>query len=167
MPTLRRSLPARPETSARPGHSTVRVGLLSARSANGLAICAALAAAALATNLLVPAANAGKAGHLPRPGIQASDYRVSSGEQFIVHGKIRLGYGQDQIPAPPSTVRVQTKRNGSWHNLRGARVTSKENGRYRVRVILQMPGKRRLRVHTKTPHFFKWVNSRTMKVRVS
>lgn len=164
---LRRSLPTRPESSARPGHLTVRVGLPSARSASGLATCAVLAAVALSSSLLVPAANAGQAGHLPRPGIQASDYRVSSGEQFVVHGKIRLGYGKDQIPAPPSTVQVQTRRHGSWHNLRGARVTSNENGRYRVRVILQMPGKRKLRVHTKTPHFFKWVNSRTIKVRVS
>lgn len=130
-------------------------------------IGALIAAAALSSSLLVPSASATDPGHLPRPGIQASDYRVASGEQFIVRGKIRLGYGPDQIPAPPSTVQVQTKRHGSWHNVRGARVTSKDNGRYRVRVVLQMPGKRKLRVHTKTPGFFKWVNSRTMKVRVS
>ena len=133
---------------------------------NRLAVGAAIVAAALSSSALAPSATADP-GHLPRPGIQASDYRVSSGEQFIVHGKIRLGYGPDQIPAPPSTVQVQTKRHGSWHNLRGARVKSKENGRYRVRVVLQMPGKRKLRVHTKTPGFFKWVNSRTMRVRVS
>lgn len=130
------------------------------------AVGAAVAAAVLSSSVLASSASS-EPGHLPRPGIQASDYRVSSGEQFIVRGKIRLGYGRDQIPAPPSTVQVQTRRHGSWHNLRGARVTSKENGRYRVRVELWMTGKRKLRVHTKTPGFFKWVNSRTMKVRVS
>lgn len=134
---------------------------------NRLAFGAMLAAAALSSSVLAPAATAADPGHLPRPGIKSSDYRVASGEQFAVHGKIKLGYNEDEIPAPPSTVQVQTKRHGSWQNLRGARVTSKENGRYRVRVILQMPGKRKLRVHTKTPGFFKWVDSRTMKVRVS
>ncbi|MDN5853156.1 MAG: hypothetical protein L0K86_09980 [Actinomycetia bacterium] len=127
-----------------------------------------IAAAALAAGMLAPAATANRhdAPHLPNASIHASDYRVSSGEQFVVRGRITLGYGPDKMAAPPSDVRLQTKRNGSWHLLRGARVTSRDNGRYRVRVVLQMPGKRRLRVNVKTPGFRKWVKSRVMKVRV-
>ncbi|MGH3359887.1 MAG: hypothetical protein ACRDO7_13890 [Nocardioidaceae bacterium] len=132
---------------------------------NRLAVAATLMAAALSSSAVVPA-NAGGAGHLPRPGIKSSDYRVASGEQFIVHGRIKLGYNEDEIPAPPSTVQVQTRRHGDWTNVRGARVKSKENGRYRVRVILRMRGERKLRVHTKTPGFFKWVNSRTITEHV-
>ena len=127
-----------------------------------------IAAVALTVGLISPAATANRhdAPHLPNAGIQASDYRVSSGEQFIVRGRITLGYGPDRMAAPPSDVRVQTKRHGKWRALPGARVTSRDNGRYRVRVMLQMPGKRRLRVNVKTPGFRKWVKSRVMKVRV-
>ena len=128
-----------------------------------------IAAVALAVGLLAPASSANRsdAPHLPNASIKASDYRVSSGEQFVVRGRITLGYGPDKMAAPASDVRVQTKRNGKWHGLRGARVTSGENGRYSVRVVLQMPAKRRLRVNVKTPGFRKWVKSRVIKVRVS
>lgn len=128
-----------------------------------------VAVVALSAGLLAPAATANRndAPQLPNASIRASDHRVSSGEQFIVRGRITLGYGRDQIPAPPSDVRVQTRRNGGWHLLRGARVTSRKNGFYRVRVVLQMPGQRRLRVNVKTPGFRKWVKSRVMKVRVT
>lgn len=133
---------------------------------NRLAVGVAVTAAALSTTVLAPAAEATNP-QLPRVSIKASDYRVSSGEQFVVRGKLRLGYGPDEIPAPPSTVQLQTKHDGDWENLTGARVTSNEDGRYRVRVVLGMAGKRKLRAHTKTPKFRKWVNSRSMTVRVS
>lgn len=128
-----------------------------------------IAAAALTVSVLAPAsaANRADAPHLPNASIQVSDDRVSSGEQFIVRGRITLGYGRDKMPAPPSDVRVQAKRHGKWSLLRGARITSRENGRYRVRVVLQMPGKRPLRVNVKTPGFRKWVKSRVIRVRVS
>lgn len=126
---------------------------------------APIAAVALAAGTLAPASSA-DAPHLPNASIHASDYRVSSGEQFVVRGRITLGYGADKMAAPASDVRVQTKRNGEWHALRGARITSRDNGRYRVRVVLQMPGKRRLRVNVKTPGFGKWIKSRVIKVRV-
>ena len=132
---------------------------------NRLALGAVLAALALAFGLLAPAATA-DAPHLPNASIKASDYRVSSGEQFIVRGRVTLGYGRNKIAAPPSIVRVQTKLHGSWNNLRGARVRSNGNGRYRVRVVLGMEGKRRLRVRVKTPKFRKSVKSRVIKVRV-
>lgn len=126
---------------------------------------APIAAVALAAGLLAPASSA-DAPQLPNASLRSSDYRVSSGEQFILRGRITLGYGRDKMAAPPSTVQVQTKRHGEWHRLSGARVTSRDNGRYRVRVILQMPSNRRLRVHVKTPGFRKWIKSRTIRVRV-
>ncbi|UYM03929.1 hypothetical protein [Solicola gregarius] len=62
---------------------------------------------------------------------------------------------------------MQAKLHGKWTNLSGAQVTSNDNGRYRVRVILGMDGRRSLRVHVKTPDFRKWINSRVIRVRVS
>ncbi|MGH8965366.1 MAG: hypothetical protein ACRDXB_08565, partial [Actinomycetes bacterium] len=94
-----------------------------------------VASAALAAGLLAPASSA-DAPQLPNASIKASDYRVSSGEQFVLRGRITLGYGRDKMAAPPSRVEVQARRHGSWHDLSGATVTSRDNGRYRVRVVL-------------------------------
>ncbi|UPK76054.1 hypothetical protein MU582_05280 [Nocardioidaceae bacterium SCSIO 66511] len=133
---------------------------------NRLVLGAVPAALALAVGVVAPGSSA-DAPHLPNASIKASDYKVSSGEQFIVKGRITLGYGRNKIPAPPSTVRVQAKLHGKWTNLTGAKIKSRKNGKYRLRVMLGMTGKRPLRVHVKTPQFRKWVNSRVINVRVS
>jgi len=55
-------------------------------------------------------------------------------------------HGSHGVPVDEATVRVQTYRNGGWEPIRGAVVRTGENGRYRVRVVLQSGGDRDLRV---------------------
>lgn len=77
-----------------------------------------------------------------RVTVHASDYDVRSGEQFRLRGILK----SEGEPVADATVRVKTFRNGEWVRLRGAVVTTNDEGRYRVRVILQMKGERQLRV---------------------
>lgn len=74
--------------------------------------------------------------------VRSSDYDVASGEQFRLRGRLT----SEGDPVPDATVRVKTFRNGEWVRLEGAVVSTNEEGRYGVRVILQMKGERRLRV---------------------
>ncbi len=54
-------------------------------------------------------------------------------------------------PAADRPVKVQARRDGAWIQLTGARVTTNDNGGYRVRLILSQTGKRVLRVVGVTP----------------
>jgi hypothetical protein len=74
--------------------------------------------------------------------VRVSDTTPASGQQFIARGKLTMG----GLPAADHVVRVQTFRGGEWVAISGARVTTNEDGKYRVRLILSMKGKRVLRV---------------------
>jgi hypothetical protein len=100
-------------------------------------------AAAVSVVGAVPAQAADVAGS--RVTVHASDYEVRAAEQFRLRGILK-SEGQ---PVEDATVRVKTYRNGEWHRLRGAVVRTNEEGRYRVRIVLQMKGQRQLRVVAK------------------
>lgn len=74
--------------------------------------------------------------------VRVSDRTPASGQQFIVRGRLDVG-GRPGVGKP---VTVQTWRAGHWEPIRGARVTTNSEGRYRVRLILQAKGERLLRV---------------------
>ncbi|HEX6247370.1 MAG TPA: hypothetical protein VFZ64_05815 [Nocardioidaceae bacterium] len=74
--------------------------------------------------------------------VRSSEYDVSSGEQFVLRGRLM----SEGDPVSDATVRVKTYRNGAWVRLEGAVVSTNDEGRYRVRVILSMKGERKLRV---------------------
>lgn len=97
-------------------------------------------AASMSVVSLTPAQSAEVA--QSRITVRSSDYDVASGEQFRLRGRLT----SEGDPVPDATVRVKTFRNGEWVRLEGAVVSTNEEGRYGVRVILQMKGKRQLRV---------------------
>jgi hypothetical protein len=76
-----------------------------------------------------------------------SDDTVNSGEQFRVRGLFTI----NGSPALDRTVKIQSWNGGRWEDLRGARVSTGDDGRYRVRVILSREGDRRLRAVGITP----------------
>ena len=97
--------------------------------------------AATASLLAVaPAQSAELAGS--RITVRASDYTVSSGEQFRLRGFLT----SEGTPLEDATVRVKTYRNGEWVRLPGAFDLTNDEGRYGIRIILQMKGQRQLRV---------------------
>jgi hypothetical protein len=100
----------------------------------------ATTAAAVSVVGVAPAQAADVAGS--RVTVHASDYDVRSGEQFRLRGILK----SEGEPVADATVRVKTYRNGAWVRLRGAVVTTNDEGRYRVRIVLQMKGQRQLRV---------------------
>ncbi|MGH3507002.1 MAG: hypothetical protein ACRDO2_07335 [Nocardioidaceae bacterium] len=74
--------------------------------------------------------------------VRVSDETPASGQQFIARGKLTMG----GLPAEDHVVKVQTYRDGAWEQITGARVLTNDEGKYRVRLILSMKGKRLLRV---------------------
>lgn len=74
--------------------------------------------------------------------VHASATTVRSGEQFILRGRM-TSLGEE---VPNTTVRVSTLRNGEWQRLRGAVVNTRDDGKYRIRIILSQTGERQLRV---------------------
>jgi hypothetical protein len=100
----------------------------------------ATTAAAVSVVGVAPAQAADIAGS--RVTVHASDYDVRSGEQFRLRGILK----SEGEPVADATVRVKTYRNGAWVRLRRAVVTTNDEGRYRVRIVLQMKGQRQLRV---------------------
>ncbi len=92
---------------------------------------------------LVATAHAQPAAPTPaRITVHVSDSTPASGEQFVVRGTFLRG-GE---PAQSRPVKVQARRDGSWTQLSGARVTTNSEGGYRVRLILSQTGQRDLRV---------------------
>lgn len=65
----------------------------------------------------------------------------ASGETFHVRGAV-----WSEGVRVPAVVRIGTWRDGHWVPLSGAVVHTNRNGRYDMRVILQMKGLRQLRV---------------------
>lgn len=74
--------------------------------------------------------------------VRVSDPTPASGQQFRARGLLIMG----GLPAPDHTVKVQARRGGQWVPLRGARVETNDEGRYRVRLVLSQRGARVLRV---------------------
>ena len=74
--------------------------------------------------------------------VHSTDYNVTSGEHFRLFGKLR----SEGVPIADATVRVKAFRNGEWVRLKGAVVSTHEDGHYNVGITLQMPGNRMLRV---------------------
>ena len=71
----------------------------------------------------------------------SDNYTPDSGETFHVYGAV---WSQgDRVPA---TVSVKTFRDGKWVPLSGATMHTNSNDQYKMRIILQMKGKRLLRV---------------------
>lgn len=77
-----------------------------------------------------------------RVTVVASDTSVRSGEQFTLHGRF-TSLGKE---VPNTIIRVATFRNGAWHRLTGAVMSTGRDGRYTMRIVLDMPGQRQLRV---------------------
>lgn len=116
---------------------------------NRLSRIAMSAAAAAALTAPVLVAGPAHAGYDANITIHASDSTVRSGEQFRVHGKYLFG---DGTPVRNKLVRVQSKNaNGSWVRLRGAKLRTNSEGRYRIRVVLSRKGERMLRVRAQGP----------------
>lgn len=103
---------------------------------------AVIASLAAATTLIgtAPAQSAEVAGS--RITARASDTTPASGQQFVLRGVLR----SEGAGVSDATVRVKTYRDGEWVRLRGAVVSTDDEGRYRVRVTLSMKGDRTLRV---------------------
>jgi hypothetical protein len=73
--------------------------------------------------------------------VSTTDSTPASGQTFRLYGAVRSeGH---QVPA---TILVQTYRNGHWVQLPGATMQTNRDDTYRIRVVLQMKGKRQLRV---------------------
>jgi hypothetical protein len=99
-----------------------------------------MTAAAVAVPTLDAAAATRPKSHIT---VHPSDSTVSSGEQFILRGRLT----KQGEPIANGRVRVAALYpDGDWDNLSGAVVTTNSEGKYRVRVILSMAGKRDLRV---------------------
>ena len=78
-------------------------------------------------------------GHRPPITAHPSDHTPRVGEEFAVRGVY-------DGPGPRAhDVKIQTFRNDRWLDLDGARVTTRSDGSYRVRVVLNIRGVRDLR----------------------
>lgn len=106
---------------------------------------AAITGGLLASGVVGTSASAGEAEY--RITAHPSDDRVSSGEQFRVRGLLTI----NGHPALDKMVKIQALYGDDWRNIRGARVSTGDDGRYRVRVVLSMKGKRALRAVGITP----------------
>jgi hypothetical protein len=84
-------------------------------------------------------ASAAAAHHAPSITAHPSDDTPQVGEQFVVRG-VYDGPGRRA-----HDVKIQTFRDDHWLNLDGARVTTRTDGSYRVRVVLNVRGVRDLR----------------------
>jgi hypothetical protein len=109
------------------------------------AVCAAVALA-IASAVGASAAAASRSGERGQHGerraqitAHPSKHTPRVGEQFVVRGVY-------DGPGPRAhEVKIQTFRDNEWLNLDGARVTTRSDGSYRVRVILRIRGVRDLR----------------------
>jgi hypothetical protein len=115
----------------------------------------ATAAAGLLTSGAIVGAHAsaeGASAHLtaaPSAHITAhpSKDSVDSGEQFRVRGLFTI----NDSPAIDRKVKIQSLNANGWQDLQGARVSTGDDGRYGVRVILSREGERQLRAVGITP----------------
>jgi hypothetical protein len=102
----------------------------------------AAATAATAASLLVAAPAVAEEPAPSRVTAIPSKFQVDPGEQFVIRGRM-LSEGKPVVGAP---VRVRTWSDGRFVNIKGARVTTNAEGRYRVRIVLFRKGDRLLKV---------------------
>jgi hypothetical protein len=76
-----------------------------------------------------------------RVSVSTTDATPASGQTFRLYGAV-----QSEGHKVPATIHVLTYRNGHWVQLPGAIMQTNRDNTYRIRVILQMKGKRQLRV---------------------
>jgi hypothetical protein len=116
------------------------VSRLTAATGVAVATIALCVAAAPADGSASGPASASMSAHR-QPTITAhpSDRTPHVGQEFVVRG-VYDGPGRRA-----HDVKIQTFRNDRWLNLTGARVTTRADGSYRVRVILDLRGVRDLR----------------------
>jgi hypothetical protein len=100
---------------------------------------AAIGLALVVAQGMVTAPADASAPHRPPITAHPSNDTPHLGEQFVVRG-VYDGPGRKA-----HDVKIQTFRNDRWLNLSGARVTTRADGSYRVRVILDVRGVRDLR----------------------
>jgi len=107
------------------------------------AVTAVLTLAAAGTSLAALAPAQAQAPTLlpSRISVHTTDTTPASGEQFVLSGAV-----WSQHLRVPATVRVKAFRNGSWHQLPGAVHETNRDNRYHLRITLQMPGERQLKV---------------------
>lgn len=111
----------------------------SARLARVLAAAVTLGAVSPVAMTLVPA----HACACPDEGIAVlAPKQAESGEQFRIRGV----WIQSGKPAAGRTVKVQIRRDGRWQQLKGAAVSTRKNGEFGLRLVLQQKGLRVLRV---------------------
>jgi hypothetical protein len=108
-------------------------------------LSAAVAAGLLASGALSTYASA--EGASARITAHPSKDSVDSGEQFRVRGLLTV----NGSPAVDRWVKIQSWNSGEWQNIPGARVSTGDDGRYAVRVILSREGERDLRAVGITP----------------
>lgn len=106
----------------------------------------AAVATTVATLFLTPAlavtSSAQSSGMPYRVSAKTASTTVTAGHTFAVHGRyFYLGRKVDG-----GHVKVQAKTNGRWVDVKGARVVTNADGRYRVRLSLSKLGTRRLSV---------------------
>lgn len=101
-------------------------------------------ALALAAVLPLTAAAVAEAAPAPTSAITASvsDPTPAAGKAFTVSGTFTV----NGAPAANHKVKVQSKVKGKWTMLNGAKVNTASNGKYSLRIILNVVGKRALRV---------------------
>lgn len=109
------------------------------------------AATALAGGLIASGAVVGTSASAGEANVRItahpSDSSVSSGEQFRVRGLFTI----NGSPALDKKVKIQALYSDGWRNISGARVSTGDDGRYRVRIVLSMKGERVLRAVGITP----------------
>ncbi|MGH3447432.1 MAG: hypothetical protein ACRDQA_11955 [Nocardioidaceae bacterium] len=105
---------------------------------------ACAAALAVVAPLTVTATGASAANHHPHPSrvtVHVTDRAPASHQTFIVHG-VMFWHNHR---AANHTVKLQTRRGGEWHNIRGAHMRTNSRGHYRLRLVLFQRGHRVLR----------------------
>lgn len=105
-------------------------------------LCGALVATTAACLATVPGPAQAAAPTGSSITVRVSDHTPDAGQAFVLRGR----YRHHGAVAAGHTVRVQTYADGRWSNIVGARVQTRADGTYRLRLILEVHGVRDLRV---------------------
>ena len=95
-----------------------------------------------ATATLVAATPAQSATLTPsKVSVSTTDSTPAVGQTFRLYGAV-----SSKGHKVPATIRVLTYGNGHWTQLSGATMKTNRDNTYRIRIVLQLKGKRQLRV---------------------
>jgi hypothetical protein len=100
------------------------------------------AAAAVSLLAIAPAVAVADEPAPSRMTARPNSFHVDPGERFVIRGRL-LSEGEPVAGAP---VRVRTWTEEGFVDIKGARVTTDSEGRYRVRIVLYRKGDRLLKV---------------------